>query len=133
MTLSEFKAWFEGFTENLAGAPSAKQFEKIKAKVGEITGAPVTYPIYVDRYVHPYRPYWDRFWASTAGDATSTKATWGEAISSLQAVGRNDGVGVANFAIFGPSAGRTDAGPNQTIEFDSHAAMRELGKMEASH
>ena len=32
MTLSEFKAWFEGFTEGIVGAPSAKQFEKAMLK-----------------------------------------------------------------------------------------------------
>ena len=42
MTLSEFKAWFEGYTEGLDGAPTEKQFKRIKAKVAEITGTPIT-------------------------------------------------------------------------------------------
>lgn len=63
MTLSEFKAWFDGFTEDMPGAPTKKQWERIKSRVGEITGHAVTYPVYIDRYVAPVRPYWDRVWA----------------------------------------------------------------------
>lgn len=65
MTLAEFKAWFEGFTESIEGkaAPTQKQWAKIKEKVAAIDGTPITYPIYIDRYVHPswphpYQPIW---------------------------------------------------------------------------
>lgn len=126
MTLSEFKAWFEGFTEGIDGAPSAKQFEKIKAEVNEISGTPITYPIYIDRWVNPYRPYWDRYRATLGG--TTGGATW----TALQAVGRNDGVGQANFATYS-YIDPASKGDNQTVAFDSHAAMYELGKMEATH
>ena len=125
MTLSEFKAWFEGYTEGLEGAPTKAQFDRIKEKVKEISGTPVTYPIYVDRWVQPYRPYWDRYRA-TVGMATGPT-------TYLGAVARNDGIGVANFASYGPERGRYETGADQTIEFDSHAAMYELGKMEATH
>jgi len=40
MTPSEFKAWFDGFTEALEGVPSEKQWERIKARVAEIDGKP---------------------------------------------------------------------------------------------
>lgn len=33
MTLAEFKAWFDGYTESMDGPPSEKQWERIKAKV----------------------------------------------------------------------------------------------------
>ena len=110
MTLSEFKAWFEGFTEGIDGALSAKQFEKIKAKVNEISGTPITYPIYIDRWVNPYRPYWDRYRATLGG--TTGGATW-----------------TATYSYIDPAS----KGDNQTVAFDSHAAMYELGKMEATH
>ncbi|HEY0120631.1 MAG TPA: hypothetical protein VGC14_02530 [Rhizobium sp.] len=58
MTLAEFKAWFEGFTETLEAAPNEKQWERIKARVAEINGAVTTYPVFVDRYVPPYRPWY---------------------------------------------------------------------------
>lgn len=38
MTLSEFKAWFEGFTEGMDATPTEKQWERIKARIGEING-----------------------------------------------------------------------------------------------
>ena len=50
MTLSEFKAWFEGYTENMDGPPNAKQWKRIKSMIGDIDGEPITLPIYIDRY-----------------------------------------------------------------------------------
>ena len=72
MTLSEFKAWFEGYTEGLESAPTKAQFERIKEKVKEISGTPITYPVYIDRYVQP------RYWsASGAGSVGSGAANMG--------------------------------------------------------
>lgn len=39
MTLAEFKAWFEGYTEAIEGAPTAAQFDKIKKKVATLNVA----------------------------------------------------------------------------------------------
>lgn len=64
MNLSEFKAWFEGFTEDMDGPPNAKQWKRIKARVKEIDGTAITYPVFIDRW----RPYWpsDPFYSSTS-------------------------------------------------------------------
>jgi len=74
MTLSEFKAWFEGFTECMDGAPDMDQWKRIKARVKEIDGVAVTKTVFVDRYLPPYRPYWaDRlevFGVNTCGSAS---------------------------------------------------------------
>lgn len=69
MTLAEFKAWFDGFTESMDGVPSEDQWSRIKARVREINGAPVTYPVFVDRYIEPYRRYWPSipYWQQTYG------------------------------------------------------------------
>ena len=40
MTSSEFKAWFEGFSEGIRGVPTKKQWERIAQRVGEITPTP---------------------------------------------------------------------------------------------
>lgn len=58
MNLAEFKAWFEGFTEDLSGPPNKKQWTRIQERVAEITGQAVSYPVYIDRYVRPLQPYW---------------------------------------------------------------------------
>ncbi len=50
MTLSEFKAWFGGYTEDMDGPPSAKQWKRIKSRVKDIDGEKVTYPVFIDRY-----------------------------------------------------------------------------------
>lgn len=59
MNLSEFKAWFEGFTEDMKGTPNSKQWKRIQERVAEITEDPTPWPIYIERYVEPYRPYWN--------------------------------------------------------------------------
>lgn len=61
MTLSEFKAWFEGFSENLDGnTPSKKQWARIQERVGQIDGTAVTKEIihtWWPQYVPQYVPY----------------------------------------------------------------------------
>lgn len=98
MTLAEFKAWFEGFTESIEGVPNEAQFAKIKAKVALIDGAPVTYPVFVDRYwPQPWRPYWDQpIWANggvsyslTAVGSDTGQITF-DSISAMTALGRAD-------------------------------------------
>ena len=58
MTLADFKAWFEGFTENMDGAPNAEQWKRIRKKVKEIDGEWTPRHIFIDRYVRPYRAWW---------------------------------------------------------------------------
>lgn len=104
MTLSEFKAWFEGYTEGLETAPTKAQFERIKEKVAEINGAPITQTVFVDRY-RDYQRVWGQpvWYGGTAGySAGSVSGNIGNAVL-----------------------------PNVQVEFDSHAAMREVGKLQA--
>lgn len=42
MTPSEFKAWFDGFTEAFTGCPTKAQWARIKDRVAEIDGKPIT-------------------------------------------------------------------------------------------
>lgn len=71
MNLSEFKAWFEGFTEDMYGPPNAKQWKRIKKRVSKITSDPTTWPIYIERYVKPYQPWWNPpVWVSTTNGTT---------------------------------------------------------------
>jgi hypothetical protein len=57
MTPQEFKAWFDGFTEAFTGCPTKAQWARIKERVAEIDGRPVTERVYVDRYWPSYIPY----------------------------------------------------------------------------
>ena len=50
MTLQEFKAWFQGYTENISKQPTQKQWARIQERVEEINGDPVTERIFIDRY-----------------------------------------------------------------------------------
>ena len=60
MHISEFRAWFEGFTEDMTKPPNAKQWGRIKKRVKEITAESTPWPIFIDRYVRPYRDFWPR-------------------------------------------------------------------------
>ena len=124
MKTSEFRAWFEGFTENIEGAPSEAQFAKIKAKVIEIDEVAVTERIYVDRYVQPWRPYWDRYWSYT-GDSPKTLMSGSLSVEHDDSVVPMN-VGVDHLMAMTPERHRRHHGI-----FDSHSAMRELGRMEA--
>lgn len=76
MNLSEFKAWFGGYTEEMEGPPTEKQWKRIKKKIDKIDDTPTTWPIFIDRYIRPYRPYWKdgTFWTSTGGSSLATAA-----------------------------------------------------------
>ncbi|WP_266030394.1 hypothetical protein [Brucella intermedia] len=46
MTLNEFKAWLEGYSEAFtSGAPTAAQWEKIREKLGEVKITAASVPI----------------------------------------------------------------------------------------
>jgi hypothetical protein len=72
MDVSEFKAWFEGFTEDMSGQPTAKQWKRVKARVKQIDGTPTTERIFIDRYRRPYEPYWPQpYWIGTTSSNVS--------------------------------------------------------------
>ncbi len=58
MQVCEFKAWFEGFTEDMTKLPTVKQWARIKARIEDIDGVPTTERIFIDRYWRRYEPYW---------------------------------------------------------------------------
>lgn len=75
MTLSEFKAWFEGYTEALDGSPDEKQWKRIKAQVAKIDGAPLTQTVFIDRYRDYKWPNWPYPYVSySAGTAVGSAA-----------------------------------------------------------
>jgi hypothetical protein len=95
MNLAEFKAWFEGFTEDMDGAPNAKQWRRIKARVKEIDGTAVTERIYFDRYWPTVRPYWHEWYGASYtsyGTNSGLSAQGGSFTSSdaMAALGKAD-------------------------------------------
>lgn len=105
MKLNEFKAWFDGFTEGMEGPPSAKQWKRIKEQVAAIDGTPISYPVYVDRYLR--HPWYDR--------------TWG-----LSADARN-----ADLRAYATSVGNLSGPVHSEKAFDGVTAMYAVGKAEA--
>ena len=87
MTLSEFKAWFAGYAEEMDGPPTPKQWEKIKERVGKIDGTPITAVIYNRDY---WRPYWvEKQPMVTWCNATTTTDVF-DSGSAMYALGKAD-------------------------------------------
>jgi hypothetical protein len=110
MTPNEFKAWFDGFTEAFTGCPTKVQWTRIKDRVAEIDGKPITERVYVDRYWPTYYPTYTR-WPSGSAIGVSTCTT--------NSVGVN---AVSNMA------GQIGTGG---VSFNSMQAMSDLGRAEA--
>lgn len=74
MTLQEFKAWFEGFTENMKGVPTQKQWARIQERVGQIDGIALTKEV-IYRYWPTYSsiPGYTTWCTGTTTNAVSTK------------------------------------------------------------
>lgn len=108
MTPNEFKAWFDGFTEAFTGCPTKAQWTRIKARVAEIDGRPVTERVYVDRYLPtvPHYPYWR--YAIPGGGGCST-------VAGLNASGQYQAA----------------ANSLNAVSFNSAQAMGQLGRAEA--
>lgn len=95
MTLAEFKAWFDGFSETMDGPPNEKQWDRIKARVAEISNTPISYPIFVERYREPYRRWYDSpvIWGSAQNTGSVSKTELGAStvfnpIDELKRAGR---------------------------------------------
>ncbi|MDR7032421.1 hypothetical protein [Mesorhizobium sp. BE184] len=92
MTLAEFKAWFEGFTEAMDGPPDAKAWKRIKARVAEIDGTAITKEVI----------YRDRYWPTLINRPVEPYISWG-------AVG-GTGVGASCASTVAANAGLIDLG-----------------------
>jgi hypothetical protein len=93
MTPAEFKAWFDGFTEAFSGCPSKAQWARIKARVAEIDGQPITERVYIDRYIQQYwRPSYPAYiptWSTTCGP--TYEATGGfNSLTAMNVLGRSE-------------------------------------------
>jgi len=105
MNLSEFKAWFEGFTDGIDSNPNEKQWAKIKEKVSTIRTDP-TSPVVIREYWNTYRRWWnepvwyDRFvpYAGWGCAVARNKADTTSYNAQLSAVGSH-GAGI-NFETF---------------------------------
>jgi hypothetical protein len=113
MTLQEFKAWFEGFTEAMySKPPTAKQWQRIQARVKEIDGTAVSYPVFVDRYWPRTYPAWPYYTGTSISCAQTALAGVGWNTPTTDTVTlnvRNDGHEVWNSAQAMCALGRADA------------------------
>jgi len=119
MKLTEFKAWFEGYTESMTAPPNEKQWERIKARIAEIDGQPVVREVFVDRYVRPYYERWIPYYGTVT--AASSGTSYPSSNVTLLSAGSHMS-GVEDIKC----AWRDKADE----AFDSYDAMGALGRME---
>lgn len=85
MTVGEFKAWLEGYTENGAidGSISKKQWARIKERIAEIKEAPaVTWAYGGKRSWLPHQPYY-YYYTNTGGTGIGTQVSNTAGVSTL--------------------------------------------------
>jgi hypothetical protein len=113
MTPQEFKAWFDGFTESLDNTPNEKQWKRIKERVAEIDGKPITEQVFIDRWwpqwhYHSMLPcyspnplHWPTVVCNTGGVQLSNNVSMladGGSFDScvaMNALGRAESIGIA--------------------------------------
>lgn len=120
MNLSEFKSWFEGFTENLDGVPNPKQWARIRAKIGEIKDAPATtrveYIYSYPQYWQPYQPVrWGTYYSTNIGGSVQAHQNYQQA--QAQTLGQ------------GLLAGQSG---QHVIDWNSGEAFKQMGRAEAA-
>lgn len=121
MTINEFKAWFEGYTENIHKVPTQKQWARIVERVSDIEVEPSKCHHYY-RELQPWRPWYPTWYSNTGGTLTTTL---GNATSS--------GVSVYNVS----AAERAGNSPSVSAEFElsnstAWAMARDIGEREAA-
>lgn len=138
MNLNEFKAWFDGFGENLDGPPDKRQWARIKEKIDKIADAPpVTQHVFHDHYYRPwqrwfeyqYLPYYVPYVRpiQSLNISIPSHTCVGMAQNSVDTPTANNAeVQSANFDSMATSIYNTEI----AAQFDSAAAFRELGRAE---
>ncbi len=139
MNLSEFKAWFEGFTENLDGPPGERAWKRIKERVATIKDAPpVERHHFYNHYARPWLgqpyyapPYLPVYGTTVCGGAVGVgfngDPTPDRTLSQLSAANVLQGLQVSDLDT---NDARDDA--RLGVSFDSHSAFTGLGRVEAA-
>ena len=93
MHLQEFKAWFEGYTEAMKGAPTEKQWARIKEQVKKIDGPWQYYswPMYnPPRYTIPAVWYSNNAGGGSMSETVTAGSGIETTINAAYAAGRAD-------------------------------------------
>lgn len=129
MTPREFKAWFDGFTEAFTGAPTKAQWGRIKERVAEIDGNPVTERVFVDRYLPYIGPYYPSYTPNYVPYWVANGV--GQTYATSNTVGLQCGSQTLNTAASNQVAPYYAAAQGASMLSDSANVMTLLGQAEA--
>ena len=80
MHTSEFKAWFDGFTEAIKDKPTKMQWARIKERLAEVDGNYTPPQVFFDRWYHKFHTY--PFWYNWYSTSSPTYTVNGNAVAS---------------------------------------------------
>lgn len=131
MTLSEFKAWFSGYTEAIEEKPTQKQWDRIKARVDEIDNMPTTQTIYIEKYwPFGYRgPYVGSPYVYCSNSTITANAA-GTPLSMASMTSERNAAETPTVNLGGQHS-VVDPGHAHGAQWDSGVAMAALGKADA--
>ena len=133
MNLSEFKAWFEGFTESMSGPPTAKAWKRICDRVKQIKDAPpVERHHFHDYYLRPWRRFYDygSYWGmeDTVSIGTSAVSLNTSVASQNLSMTPDAGMALQNTK---NALSHQQSVSVSTNDFDPRDAFAKLGRAEA--
>jgi hypothetical protein len=131
MNLSEFKAWFEGFTESMDGPPGEKAWKRIQDRIKSIkSDEPTTRHVFHEYYERPWRRWYNEgpWWSSVVSHS-------GAAMQDvlMNSVGQSSDAGLNQLAAANAVAAPANFAMSVTADepFDAQSAFNKLGRAEA--
>lgn len=129
MNLSEFKAWFEGFTESMDGPPGEKAWKRIQDRIKSIkSDEPTARHVFHEYYERP----WHRWY-------TKVEPGWVVPLMQSGQIAMQNGYAGGASNLVNSNAVQSLAAPNiqmqgvssASVNFDPQEAFNRLGRAEA--
>lgn len=84
MTISEFRAWLDGFSEGVRDAPTPEQWARILEKLADVREPLPALPVFPHDLSDPFcadprKPSWPGIhpmWSTTGGGSTGKAVAW---------------------------------------------------------
>lgn len=130
MNLSEFKAWFEGFTESMDGPPGEKAWKRIQDRVKSIKNdEPTTRHVFHEYCQRPWQRWYGKvdginylLCSNSVAMQNGYAGAQGATGAVQQATQHTSMLSVSNTAV---------QARNQVSDFDPREAFNKLGRAEA--
>lgn len=137
MNLSEFKAWFEGFTESMDRPPGEKAWKRIQDRIKSIkSDEPTARHVFHEYYERPWRRWYGYgpHWGDVVGigaSAVQMGLNGGQTALQVGDVASSMAIGSSQNAASGVYPHPDSISTVVDERFDAAAAFNKLGRAEA--